>query len=96
MAAVKIIIFTRAMQTITLVTHLNQVVYCTFAKASPPIIAPHVGVNRLTSPLAATIPIIVASTEYPTYFAKGPIIGVDNVASPLDDGTSTDSLTCNK
>ena len=93
-ATVKIIIFTRAMQITTLVTHLNQVVNSTLASLSPPIIAPHVGVNKLTNPLAATIPITVASTEYPIFLASGPIIGVDNEARPEDDGTNTDNATC--
>ena len=36
--------------------------YSTPARARPPIIAPHVGVIKLTNPLAATNVIIVPST----------------------------------
>ena len=32
--------------------HLNQVEYSTLARASPPIIAPQVGVIKLTNPFA--------------------------------------------
>ena len=39
----------------TFKAHLNQVEYSTFARASPPIIAPHVGVIKFTKPFADTI-----------------------------------------
>ena len=45
-----------------LIAHLNQVEYSTLAKARPPIIAPHVGLIKLTKPFAAIIVIIVTST----------------------------------
>ena len=67
----------------------------TLAKASPPIIAPQVGVIKLTKPLAATNVIIVTSGLYPKLTDNGTTIGVDNVASPDDDGTSIDNNICN-
>ena len=93
-AIVRIIIFTTAINNITFPTHFNHVVYCTLASSNPPMIAPQVGVNRFTNQFAATISITVTSTENPSFDASGPIIGVDNVANPDDDGTRTDKNTC--
>ena len=75
--------------------HLTHVVYSTLASARPPIIAPHVGVIKLTKPFADTNVITVTSTLYPNWLANGPIIGVDNDASPEDDGTNIDNIICN-
>ena len=80
----------------TLSDHLNHVEYSTFASAKPPIIAPHVGVIKLTNPFAATKIIIFVSTLNPKVWVSGPIIGVDNVAIPEDDGTNTDNTICSK
>ena len=93
---VSIIIAAIAKTATTLIAHLNQVEYSTLARASPPIIAPQVGVIRFTSPLAATNIIIVVSTLKPSSWASGPIIGVERVANPDDDGTSIDSTMCSK
>lgn len=76
--------------------HLTHVEYSTLARASPPIIAPQVGVIRFTSPFADTIVITVTSVLKVSCDAKDPIIGADNVASPDDDGTKTDKTICNK
>ncbi len=92
MANVRIKIFTIAIVVTTLIAHLNQVPYSTFAKAKPPMIAPQVGVIKLTNPLAATRVMIVASTLYPKLDASGPMIGVDKVARPELDGTRTDKI----
>ena len=96
MAAVKIKILTRAIVKTTLKAHLNHVVYSTLASVRPPIMAPQVGVIKLTSPFAATNVMIVVSRLYPTFTASGPIIGVDSVARPELDGTNIDKTTCNK
>ena len=85
-----------AIVTTILKAHLNHVVYSTLAKASPPIMAPQVGVIKFTKPLADTKVIMVVSTPYPKVLASPPIIGVDKTASPLDDGTNIDRTTCNK
>ena len=84
------------MVTTILNAHLNHVVYSTLAKARPPMIAPQVGVIKLTKPLADTKVMMVVSTLYPKVLASPPIIGVDNTARPLDDGTNIDKTTCNK
>ena len=47
-------ILTSAIVNTTLNAHLNHVEYSTLARASPPIIAPHVGVIKFTRPLADT------------------------------------------
>ena len=92
-ASVNIIIEAIARQAIILNAHLNHVEYSTLARASPPIIAPHVGVIKFTRPLADTKVITVTSVLYPSCPAKEPIIGVDNVARPDEDGTSIDKTT---
>ena len=81
---------TRAIVITIFKAHLNQVVYSTLARARPPIIAPQVGVIKLTSPLADTRVIIATSLLYPKLVASGVIIGVDKAAKPLDDGTKID------
>ena len=86
--------FTSAIVNTTLNAHLNQVPYSIFARASPPIIAPQVGVIKLTKPFADTSVITVTSVLYPNCAAKEPIIGADSVASPDDDGTSIDNTIC--
>ena len=86
--------FAIAIVTTILRAHLNQVEYSIFARASPPIIAPQVGVIKFTNPFADTIVITATSTLYPNCDANGAIIGVDNVASPDDDGTSIDNTIC--
>lgn len=80
----------------TLNDHLNHVEYSTFASASPPIIAPQVGVIRLTNPFAATNIIIFVSTLNPNVCVSGAIIGVDNAAIPDEDGTNIESKIWSK
>ena len=75
--------------------HFTQVVHSTLAKAKPPIIAPQVGVIKLTNPFADTKVIIVTSVLYPSFADNGPIIGDDSVARPDDDGTNIDNIMCN-
>ena len=79
-----------------LIAHLNQVEYSTFANANPPIIAPHVGVIKLTKPLADTIVIAATFALYPRPAATGTVIGADSTANPDDDGTKNDSPTCSR
>ena len=86
-------IFNSPITITSLIAHLNQVEYSTLASARPPIIAPQVGVIKLTKPFAATIVIIETSTLYPSSAASGAIIGVESVASPLLDGTKNESTT---
>ena len=86
--------FIKAIVITTFNAHLNHVEYSTLANAKPPIIAPQVGVIKLTNPLAATIVITATSGLYPKLAASGPMIGVESVARPDDDGTKTDSTTC--
>ena len=76
--------------------HLNHVEYSTLASAKPPMIAPQVGVIKLTNPFAATKIIIFVSTLNPNVCVSGAIIGVDNVAIPDDDGTNIDNTICSK
>ncbi len=71
--------------------NLSHVEYSIFAKAKPPIMAPLVGVNRFTRPLPALKIMIMTSVENPSEFAKGPMIGMDTVAIPDDDGIRNDS-----
>ena len=87
--------FAKAIVSTILNAHLTHVVYSTLANAKPPIIAPHVGVIKLTKPFAETKVITATSTLYPNSFASGPIIGVDNDARPDDDGTNIDNIICN-
>lgn len=89
-------IFTMAIVIITFNAHLNQVEYSTLARASPPIMAPQVGVIRFTKPLADTNVIIVTSVLYPNCADSGPTIGADRVAKPDEDGTNTDKTICNR
>ena len=86
--------FANAIVSTILNAHLTHVVYSTLANAKPPIIAPQVGVIKLTKPFADTNVITVTSTLYPNSLASGPIIGVDNEASPEDDGTNIDNTIC--
>ena len=79
----------------TFKAHLTQVKYSTLANANPPIIAPQVGVIKLTKPLADTIVITATSVLYPSCEDKAPIIGVDKDANPDEDGTNIDKTTCN-
>lgn len=73
--------------------NFNQVVYSTFANAKPPIIAPDVGVNRFTKPLPALKIIVMTSGENPSSLAKPPMMGMDTVAIPDEDGIRNDSTT---
>ena len=60
------------------------------------MIAPQVGVIKLTKPFAATIVISVTSTDLPAPCAIGAITPPDNAAIPDDDGTNTDKIMWNK
>ena len=62
MPIVRITILTSPKIMISFRTNLSHVEYSTLANAKPPMIAPQVGVNRLTRPLPATIIIIIVST----------------------------------
>ena len=57
------------------------------------MIAPHVGVNRFTRPLAELKIMTIVSTEKPRFAASGPMIGIDTVAMPELDGTRKDRTT---
>ena len=58
------------------------------------MIAPQVGVIKLTRPFADTIVIAATFVLYPRFAATGAIIGVDKVASPDDEGTKIERNTC--
>ena len=73
--------------------NLSHVEYSTFASASPPIMAPLVGVNRFTKPLPALNTIIMTSTEKPSWSARGAMMGMETVAMPEDDGMRNESTT---
>lgn len=60
------------------------------------MMAPQVGVMRLTRPLAATMVIAVTLVLYPNVLAIGAIIGVDMVARPEDDGTRMERTICRR
>ena len=65
--------------------------YSTFASANPPMMAPLVGVNRFTKPLPALNTMIMTSGEKPSESASGPMMGMDTVAMPDEDGMRNDS-----
>lgn len=88
--------FTIAIVITTFNAHFTQVEYSTLASAKPPIIAPQVGVIKFTNPFADTRVIKVTSVLYVSCDAKDPMIGAERVASPEDDGTSTDKTICSK
>ena len=85
-APVRIITLTSAIMRIIFFENLIQVEYSTLAIARPPMIAPHVGVKRLTRPLPATKIITITSGLKPNSDASGAIIGIDTVASPDEEG----------
>ena len=49
------------------------------------------GVNRFTRPLPALKIMIMVSTENPSCPAKGPMMGMDTVAMPDEDGMRNES-----
>ena len=71
--------------------HFTQVVHSTLAKARPPMIAPDVGVNRLTKPLPAEKIITITSGEKPSFAVRGANTGIDTVARPEEDGIKNES-----
>ena len=79
-----------AITTIHFHAHLTQVVHSTLANAKPPMIAPDVGVNRLTRPLPAEKIMIITSGEKPSDSANGANTGIETVAKPEDEGMKND------
>lgn len=92
-AAVRITMQTTPRMMNSFAPNFNHVEYSTFASARPPMMAPLVGVNRFTRPLPALKIMIMTSGENPRLFAKGPMIGMDTVAMPEEDGMRNDSTT---
>ena len=52
--------------------------------------------NRFTRPLPALKIMIMTSVEKPSEFASGPMMGMDTVAMPDDDGIKNDSTMYSK
>ena len=90
-ATVRIMAQTTPRMMNSLPPNLSQVEYSILANAKPPMMAPLVGVNRFTRPLPALKIMIMTSVEKPSEFASGPMMGMDTVAMPEDDGIRNDS-----
>ena len=65
--------------------NLSQVVHSILARARPPMMAPEVGVNRFTTPMAAEKIMTMTSGEKPSLTASGPMMGMETVAIDLTD-----------
>ena len=70
--------------------NLSQVVHSILARARPPMMAPEVGVNRFTTPMAEEKIMTMTSGEKPSLTASGPMIGMETVAIPEVEGIRKD------
>ena len=95
-AIVKITQLTTAIVRMIFAENLSHVEYSIFAISKPPMIAPQVGVNKFTNPFPATNIMIMTSGEKPNSAARGPMIGMLAVASPLDEGIKNESRQYNR
>ena len=77
--------------TMSFIANLSQVVHSIRASARPPMMAPEVGVNRFTTPMALEKIMTMTSGEKPSCAASGPMIGMETVAMPELDGIKNES-----
>ena len=86
----RMIMLARVIATTTLVTNFIQVLNWIRESAKPPMIAPEVGVKRLTAPLAAAKIITITAGLKLRFWARGPMIGMETVAIPEVEGMRKD------
>ena len=80
-------IFAIAIATNNFIPHFMYVFSSTLAAPRPPITTPDVGVKRLINPQPAQKILIIIEALNPNVFAKPPITGIENPASPDVEGT---------